>query len=242
MTFYCYRCNKLIYNVSPEFHNNFCRNRNIYCCYNNFNSNGNKRKNHYINKHTEQVNYSTNRNNRYNYRNNNYRSGRRYNHRNSYSNINLITNGNNVKNRNLYSFNRYNVLNSLNYDDLFWEYLDLYVSNIANNSQKIVNSINFDLIESVIIGVNEQDNSEANNRPKGVKKSILNLLPTNKVNDISKLDEKKCIICLEYFVNGEVLTTIPCFHLFHPKCINEWFKNQNICPICKTKISDEVIS
>ena len=50
------------------------------------------------------------------------------------------------------------------------------------------------------------------------------------------------VICLEYFVNGDVLATIPCFHRFHRKCIKEWFKNKNTCPICKTKIIVEIIS
>ena len=103
-------------------------------------------------------------------------------------------------------------------------------------------SDNYNFFESVISEINERNNSEAYTHSKGVNKNILKLLPKNKVNDINKLDEKKCEICLEYFVNGDVLTTIPCFHVFHPKCINEWFKNKNTCPICKTKISKEIIS
>jgi hypothetical protein len=113
---------------------------------------------------------------------------------------------------------------------------NLYDFHIINNSN------NSDIFDSVISETNERNNFEAKTNSKGVNKNILKLLPKNKVNDINKLDEKKCVICLEYFVNGDVLTTIPCFHVFHPKCINEWFKNKNTCPICKTKISKEIIS
>lgn len=244
MTFYCYRCNKLIYNVSPEFHNNFCKNRPNYNCYNNYiYNNHNKfrykktRRNYYYNnKANEQISGSIKINNI-----NNYRSGRRHNHRNNYLNIKINTNRNNDKNRNIYSFNRYNVLNPLKDDEFFMEYLDdaLESSNNLYGFHNINYSNNSDIIESVI---NEENNFEPNTHSKGVNKNILKLLPKNKVNDINKLDEKKCVICLEYFVNGDLLTTIPCFHLFHPKCIIEWFKSKNTCPICKTKISEEIIN
>jgi hypothetical protein len=246
MTFYCYRCNKLIHNVSPEFHNNFCKNRTNYSCYNNNNNIHNKfrykktRRNHYNNnKNNGQISDSIKNNNLYNYR-----SGRRHNHRNNYLSIKINTNRNNDKNRNIYSFNRYNALNSLKDDDFFLEYLDYTLENSNNiyDFHNINYSNNSDIFESVISQINEGNNFESNTHSQGVNKNILKLLPKNKVNDINKLDEKKCVICLEYFVVGDELTTIPCFHLFHPKCINEWFKSKNTCPICKTKISEEFIS
>jgi len=244
MTFYCYRCKKLIYNSSPELHKNFCKNRPNYNYYNSNNHNKfrykNKRGHNYNIKNNGQISDSTKNNNIYNYR-----SGRRhYNHRNNYLSIKINTNRNNGINRNIYSSNRYNDLNSLKDDDFFLEYLDytLENSNHLNNSHNINYFNNSDIIEPNMNDIYEENNFEANTRPKGVNKNILKLLPKNKVNDVNKLDEKKCIICLELFVNGDILTTIPCFHLFHPKCINEWFKNKNTCPICKTKISDEIIS
>jgi hypothetical protein len=230
MTFFCYRCNKIIHNSSPEFHKNFCKGRPNYSCYNNNNHNNhnkflykNTRRNHYINIH--------------NSRNNNRSGGHHYHRTNYLSKIN--TNWNNDKNTNIYSSNRYNVLNPLKDDDFFMEYLEN--SNIVYDFHNINYSNHSDIFESVINEINEGNNFEINTHSKGVNKNILNLLPKNKVNDINKLDEKKCVICLEYFVNGDVLTTIPCFHLFHPKCINEWFKSKNTCPICKTKINEENI-
>jgi len=46
-----------------------------------------------------------------------------------------------------------------------------------------------------------------------------------------------CQICLEDFREGDELRTLPCFHLFHAKCVDEWLKINSICPTCRHKIS-----
>ena len=47
-------------------------------------------------------------------------------------------------------------------------------------------------------------------------------------------DEKECCICLQKLKNN--ISKLDCFHLFHDKCINEWRKKNNICPICRKNI------
>lgn len=46
-----------------------------------------------------------------------------------------------------------------------------------------------------------------------------------------------CQICLEDFHEGDELRTLPCFHLFHSKCVDEWLKINSVCPTCRHKIS-----
>ena len=48
--------------------------------------------------------------------------------------------------------------------------------------------------------------------------------------------DKTCSICLEEFIIGKTIVTLPCFHFFHVKCISDWLKKQNYCPICLTEI------
>ena len=73
---------------------------------------------------------------------------------------------------------------------------------------------------------------------------ILNELPETKIDDVSKLDPEKrnCVICLEDFKNGDNATVLPCIHMFHTPCIQNWLKTQNSCPICKFKLTGENIN
>ena len=48
-----------------------------------------------------------------------------------------------------------------------------------------------------------------------------------------------CVICLGEFLIGEEVLTLPCFHFFHSKCINEWYKYGKKCPICNTVVDKE---
>lgn len=70
---------------------------------------------------------------------------------------------------------------------------------------------------------------------------ILNELPETEIDDVTKLDpeKKNCVICLEDFKNGDKATVLPCIHLFHSNCIQNWLKTQNCCPICKFKLTGE---
>lgn len=47
-------------------------------------------------------------------------------------------------------------------------------------------------------------------------------------------DEMQCSICSEMFIKA---TTLNCSHTFCKYCIEKWKKTENICPICRTKIT-----
>ncbi|KAF0690831.1 Aste57867_17819 [Aphanomyces stellatus] len=46
-------------------------------------------------------------------------------------------------------------------------------------------------------------------------------------------EDLKCSICLEDLVVGSQARMVPCFHRFHPQCIDPWLKDKAECPICK---------
>ena len=91
-------------------------------------------------------------------------------------------------------------------------------------------------IEEDIIRINwiiDNNNNELNN--------ILNKLPVVKIEDINKLkdENKRCIICLEDFQNNDNSIYLPCFHLFHEKCITDWINmKKRFCPLCRTIINN----
>ena len=81
------------------------------------------------------------------------------------------------------------------------------------------------------IRINE-NNNEINN--------ILKQLPVNKIEDISKLNDenKRCVICLEDFQNNDKSIYLPCFHLFHEKCLTDWINvKKGFCPLYRTIIN-----
>ena len=87
-------------------------------------------------------------------------------------------------------------------------------------------------IQEEAIRINENCNEIIN---------ILNKLPVVKIADINKLNEenKRCVICLEDFKNNDKSIYLPCFHLFHEKCITDWINmNKGFCPFCRAIIND----
>ena len=42
-----------------------------------------------------------------------------------------------------------------------------------------------------------------------------------------------CSICLDSI--RENSKRLPCSHIFHESCINRWFQNSNLCPLCRRR-------
>ena len=52
-------------------------------------------------------------------------------------------------------------------------------------------------------------------------------------NDDTTSKEEQCAICLEDFSLHRT-ETFPCQHKFHRICLEEWFKIERTCPLCRT--------
>ncbi|XVE75395.1 hypothetical protein DITRI_Ditri12bG0090800 [Diplodiscus trichospermus] len=56
-------------------------------------------------------------------------------------------------------------------------------------------------------------------------------------NEGSKHSEEKCSVCMEEMLLGsQVITGMPCSHVFHGYCIVQWLKTSNMCPVCRFKL------
>jgi Ring finger domain len=50
-------------------------------------------------------------------------------------------------------------------------------------------------------------------------------------------DEKNCSICLDEFLAESQLYAIPCKHLFHKACLEDWVAENYKCPVCRGEIA-----
>ena len=115
---------------------------------------------------------------------------------------------------------------------------DIYCENIFENNNEINNEEDTFHFESEI-GINNNRNNHNNEshhrrcKSKGINN--LNLLNESKINDESfvKNENKNCAICLDDYKIGDKITYLPCFHLYHSKCIKKWLKCSKKCPLCK---------
>lgn len=55
-------------------------------------------------------------------------------------------------------------------------------------------------------------------------------------NDGSMRASLDCCICLERFLEGDRLFQLPCYHRFHPSCLEPWLQNRGDCPYCRASI------
>lgn len=49
-------------------------------------------------------------------------------------------------------------------------------------------------------------------------------------------EDERCIICYDSMKRHQNLRTLPCAHKFHKKCVNEWLRFENFCPMCRTTV------
>ncbi|XP_012441860.1 E3 ubiquitin-protein ligase RING1-like [Gossypium raimondii] len=44
---------------------------------------------------------------------------------------------------------------------------------------------------------------------------------------------KECAICLDEFLEGGKVASMPCTHVLHDGCIIKWLKTRHLCPLCR---------
>lgn len=82
--------------------------------------------------------------------------------------------------------------------------------------------------------------SDASDENRPVSMAAMDRLPEDMLTreSIARLpaDARQCCICLEDFAAGEVVTRLPCLHMYHSACIVDWLQESGWCPICKVRI------
>jgi hypothetical protein len=65
-----------------------------------------------------------------------------------------------------------------------------------------------------------------------LKNMDISLLYTFIYNSKDYYLNSPCCICLDDYVNGDILTNTICNHCYHKECLNIWLSKQNFCPMC----------
>ncbi|XP_010278556.1 PREDICTED: E3 ubiquitin ligase BIG BROTHER [Nelumbo nucifera] len=77
------------------------------------------------------------------------------------------------------------------------------------------------------------------NESKGLSEELISYLPSFKYKTgfFSRKDKhEECVICCMEYKNRDKLTTLPCQHNYHSKCITQWLKMNKACPVCKDEV------
>jgi len=67
----------------------------------------------------------------------------------------------------------------------------------------------------------------------GLTKSQISIYPSSTVDVADKVEN--CSICLDDMTTGQKTRRLPCLHVFHIQCIDEWLQRSNMCPIDRQK-------
>lgn len=54
-------------------------------------------------------------------------------------------------------------------------------------------------------------------------------------------EDAECCICLTRYKDNELLKELPCTHLFHVGCVDQWLKINSSCPLCKRQLNGSMI-
>lgn len=77
--------------------------------------------------------------------------------------------------------------------------------------------------------------SNTSNRPTK-EKSISIILPGfsfKYTKYYTFIQDDECCICSENYYDDMIMHMLPCNHVIHCKCLQEWFQKDPSCPICR---------
>ncbi|KFM10866.1 E3 ubiquitin-protein ligase Praja-2, partial [Aptenodytes forsteri] len=71
-------------------------------------------------------------------------------------------------------------------------------------------------------------------QPPATKETIDCLPQIIVTDDHDGVDQEQCCtICCSEYVNDEIITELPCHHLFHKPCVTLWLQTSGTCPVCR---------
>ena len=113
---------------------------------------------------------------------------------------------------------------------------------ISQNVNVTRTTNNYLTTESVQIENESYEQKKEKKMMDNIKKNLLIKFPPEKYNKNLNCFGNCCTICLDKFENEVKVIKLTCMHIFHAKCLIEWYKKGYIevkCPNCNTKLLQE---
>ncbi|XP_001632646.2 RING finger protein 11 [Nematostella vectensis] len=60
--------------------------------------------------------------------------------------------------------------------------------------------------------------------------------------DGSKGKKRECVICMTDFMVGDPIRFLPCMHIYHKECIDDWLVRSFTCPSCMEPVEAALLS
>ncbi|XP_074586382.1 E3 ubiquitin-protein ligase At1g63170-like [Curcuma longa] len=73
---------------------------------------------------------------------------------------------------------------------------------------------------------------------RGASEDQLSKLPRRRFKEVRDLanENQECCICLAQYGEREEVRQLPCQHLFHLNCVDQWLRITSSCPLCKQEL------
>lgn len=103
----------------------------------------------------------------------------------------------------------------------------------GNNFQDFLNQI-------IVLSQQQKDNKKPTSKETMKRLKRFPLTETHcKKNDKGEYEMPTCTICLVEINLGEEALLVPCGHIFHSKCVEQWLSMNNTCPTCRFELPHE---
>ena len=121
------------------------------------------------------------------------------------------------------------------------------INNIVNNLNNMnINANQNNQNQNVNNNNNDEENNNNNLSDFEKKKHDLFLeMDEYQYKHIERYGESRketeCAICLENFKGIDIIKSFyKCGHIFHKKCLENWLKRSNCCPLCKHDLTEDI--
>ena len=140
------------------------------------------------------------------------------------------------------------------------------VINDINNAMNQLNNFGFNInnLNNFNNNINNNNNNNNNNNDNNNNNNNINLDNTDsylsqfddakkkiilemdefQYKHIQRYDSRKeteCAICLNEFIRTDIIKAFyKCDHIFHKRCLLEWLKKSDCCPLCKHDLKEDM--